>query len=200
MRDQVSVSLVQACLGLSGKNEVTVLVNWLLFIASQHPSADLEGRWGQPQEWKNECKLPSWWRVPHLALCLHELIFLLLGTHRGWVLLLHLLRRVRGVAEGSQASCLRRPESSGWHSRGRALSSPLRVLCQGSGGCVTVPRSVCLKGQCVGTSFTARETRTMQMPPPLGALQGEPAFSGREGDPGEMADFPWSHSVARKLV
>lgn len=46
---------------------------------------------------------------------------------------------------------------------------------------MTVPLSVCLEGQCVGTSFTAREEWTMQMPPPLGGLQGKPAFSGREG-------------------
>lgn len=75
MRDQVLVSLVQTCLGLSEKNKVRVQVNWLLFITSQQFPIDFQGKWGWPQEGTTECELFSWWQAPHLAIDIHELIF-----------------------------------------------------------------------------------------------------------------------------
>lgn len=50
MRDPVLVPLARAPPGISGKHEVTVPGNWLLFVTGRHPPSDLQGKRGRPQE------------------------------------------------------------------------------------------------------------------------------------------------------
>lgn len=57
------VALVQTCLGLSGKSEVRVQVNWLLCVPGQQFPTDSQGNGGRPQEGTDESERFSWCKL-----------------------------------------------------------------------------------------------------------------------------------------